>query len=135
MNAGTKLARVGGDAHVARERERHAGTRRRAVDGRDHGLLERADREHVAVVVLPQVLGDVARAARELLQVLADAEAAAGAGDHHGAHRRILGLAQCGLDPTMHRTVQCVQHVGPIERDRQDRSRPRDLDVCHRARP
>ena len=94
MNAGTKLAAVGGDAHVARKRQRHAGAGGRAVDGRDHGLLERADREHVAVVVLPQVLGHVARAARELLQVLADAEAAAGAGDHDRAYRRILGVAQ-----------------------------------------
>ena len=126
---------VGGDAHVARERQGHAGARGGAVDGRDHGLLERPDREHVAVVVLPQILGHVARTARELLQVLADAEAATGAGDHHRAYRRILGVTQCGLDPTMHRTVQRVQHVGPIERDRQDRSRARDLDVCHRARP
>ena len=91
---------VGGDAHVARKRQRHAGAGGRAVDRCDHGLLERPDREHVAVVVLPQILGHVARAARELLQVLADAEAAPGAGDHHGADRRILGVTQCGLDPT-----------------------------------
>ena len=50
------------------------------------------------MVVLAQVVGDVAGAARELLQVLADAEAAARAGDHDGAHRRILRLAQRGLD-------------------------------------
>ena len=96
---GHEARRVGGDPDVAGESERHAGARCGAVDGGDHGLLERTDREHVAVVVRAKVLGDVARAGRELLQVLADAEPAPGTGDHDGADRRILRLLERAAEP------------------------------------
>ena len=85
MNAGTKLAESAAMRTSQASASDMPGAGGRAVHGGDHRLLERADREHVSVVVLAQVLGDVARAARELLQVLADAEAAPGAGDHDGA--------------------------------------------------
>ena len=35
--------------------------------------------------------------------------------------------------PGVHRAVERVQHVGPVERDREDRSVARDLDLGHRA--
>ncbi len=131
MNAGHEARRVGGDPDVARERQRHARAGGGAVDGGDHGLLERADREHVAVVVRAQVVGDVAGAGRELLQVLADAEPAAGTGDHDGADRRVLRLLERAVQPVVHRAVERVQDVGPVERDRQDRPVARHLDVSH----
>ena len=63
MNPGTKRAPIGRDPHVARARERQAGAGHRAVDRRDHGLLERADRADVRVV---RLLERLANAAREL---------------------------------------------------------------------
>ena len=102
MNAGTKLA------ESAAMRTSHASASDipapggGAVHGGDHRLLERADREHVPVVVVAQVLGDVARAARELLQVLPDAEAAPGAGDHDGADGRVPCALECVVDPRVH---------------------------------
>ena len=63
-NAGHEARRVGGDAHVAREREREAGAGRGAVDDGDHGLLERADREHVPVAAARGAARRRRRAAR-----------------------------------------------------------------------
>ena len=77
MNAGTKLA----ESEAIRMSQAHAiespAPGGRPVDGRDDGLLERADREHVRVVVLAQAAPDVAGRLLELGEVLADAEAAA----------------------------------------------------------
>ena len=73
---------AGGDPDITRERERHPGAGSGAVHRRNHRLLERPDRKHVAVVVLAEVLRDIARAGGELLQILADAEAATCARDH-----------------------------------------------------
>src|SRR5207253_10663444 len=71
---GNEAGRIGCDAEVTRERKRQPGPRGRAVDRREHGLLERADREDRRVVAGPQAVADVARGLPELRQVLADAE-------------------------------------------------------------
>ncbi len=128
---GHEARRVGGDANVAGERERQPRAGGRAVHGCDHGLLERADREHVAVVVAAQVAGDVARARLELLQVLADAEAAPSAGDHDRADGRILRLLERREEPACTARVQRVQHIRAVQRDRQDAAVARDFDLGH----
>ena len=96
---------------------------RGAVDRRDHGLLERADREHVRVVVARSRAGDVARGLAELVQVLPDAEAAAGAGDDDRAHLGVARLLERAREPLVHRGVERVEDVRPVERDRQDARR------------
>src|SRR2546430_10397604 len=63
---------------------REPGAGGRAVDRREHGLLELADRPDVRVVVVLEVRRDVARGLAELVQVLAYAEAAPGTGENHG---------------------------------------------------
>ncbi len=86
------------------------------------------------MVVVPQVLSDIAGTAGELLQVLADAEAAARAGDHHGPDPRIGGrLLEPRIDPLVHRAVQRIQHVRTVERDRQDRPITGHINVGHPA--
>ena len=72
------------------------------------------------MVVRAQVVGDVTGSARELLQVLPDAEAAAGAGDHDRANGGILGPLERGEDPAVHGRVQRVEDLGAVERDRKD---------------
>jgi hypothetical protein len=78
--------RVGGDADVAGGGEREAGSGAGAVDGCDHRLLEPADQPDVRVIRALQPLPDRAGRFLELLQVLAGAEAAAGARDHDRPH-------------------------------------------------
>jgi len=129
---GHETRRVGRDSHIARERERKAGTGRGAVHRRDDGLLEGADREDVPVVVTAQVFRDVPRTVRELLEVLADAETPAGSGDHDRANARILrSLHEAGVDPLVHRAVERVQDLRPVERDRQDAVGACELDLRH----
>jgi hypothetical protein len=83
------------------------------------------------VVVLAQVLRDVAGTARELLQVLPDAEPLAGSRDHDGAHRRIGGLLETVLDAAVHGAGERVEDVGAVQRDRQDGAVARDLHLGH----
>ena len=85
MKPGHERGVVGGDADVADARQRQAGAGRGAVDRRDHGLLERADRADVRVVGRLEVLADVVLEPPELAQVLPGAEALAGAGEHDRA--------------------------------------------------
>ena len=84
------------------------------------------------MVVPAQVLGDVAGAGRELLEVLADAEAAARPRDHDGADRRIGGrLAERVAQARVHRGVQRIEHVRAVQRDREDATVPLELDLGH----
>ena len=64
------------------------------VDRGDDRLLERADRADVRVVGLLEPLLDRLRHLAELLQVLAGAEALAGAGDHDGADAGVRRLRE-----------------------------------------
>src|SRR5207237_9747914 len=76
---------VGGDPEVAGTCKGEARAGGGAVDRGDDGLLELPDGEHRRVVVAAKAAGDVARRFLELVQVLADAEAAPGAGEGDGA--------------------------------------------------
>ena len=134
MNAGTKLADSPAMTDVARAREREAGARGRAVDGGDHGLLEGADGEDVLVVARAQAVADVPRALLELRQVLADAEAAALAGDDDSAHRGVARLLERRLKRLVHGGVERVEHVRAVEREREHTTVASDLDLGHDVR-
>ena len=76
---------------VAREGEVGAGAGGDAVHRADDRLLERANRADDRVVAVAHEVAEVGHHAvlrRRLGQVLAGAEAAAGAGQQHGANRR-----------------------------------------------
>ena len=122
---------VGGDADVARTGDRKAGARGRAVDGRDHGLLETADREHVPVVAGAKAVADVPRRLAKLGQILADAEGPPCAGEHDGPHLRVAGVAQRRRECGVHGGVEGIQDIGPVQRDRQDGAVALGLDLCH----
>ena len=95
------------------------------------GFSSRADRVDVRVVGRAQPVADVAGRLAELGEVLADAEAAAGAGDHDGADLVVARVLQRGVQRLVHRAVERVEHVGPVQRDRQDRAVALRLDLCH----
>ena len=70
---------------------------------------------------------DVA-AARERRQVLPDAEAASRARQDDGAHLGVAGGLERVAEAGVHRVVERVQLVGPVERDREDGAVPGYLD-------
>ena len=53
-------------------------------------------------------------------QVLADAEAAPGARQDDGPHVGVAGGLERVAEAGVHRVVERVQHLGPVERDRED---------------
>ena len=59
---------IGCDPHVAREREREAGARHRAIDRRKDRFLERPNRPDIRVVRLLERLADAARKLAEPLR-------------------------------------------------------------------
>ena len=128
---GNEARLVRGDPHVAGEREREPRAGRGAVDDGEHRLLEPADRQHLLVEPVTEALGDVARAGLKLLQVLADAETAPGAGEHDRADRRVASLLERGGERSLGGAVQRVQNVRSVERDREDRSVAPALDFGH----
>ena len=134
MKAGTKVGAVGGNPQVARASERESGAGCGSVDGGDHGLLERADREHGGVVVRAQPLGDVVGAFAELGQVLADAEPAPCAREDNGSDIVGAGFLERAHELFLRRARQRVEHLRPVERDRQDPAFTPGLDLCHRSR-
>ena len=72
MNPGTKLASSAAMRKSQTQASESPAPAHDAVHRGDHGLLERADREHVRVIRRAQRVADVARLA-ELRQVLAGA--------------------------------------------------------------
>src|SRR5581483_804076 len=102
---------------------------------RDDGLVERADREDVRVVGGAEHVARRARVVAKLVQVLAHAEAAPGAGDHNGSDLGVAGLLEPGRDALVHGEVDRVQNVRTVERDRENRPVPRDLDLGHAQEP
>ena len=55
----------------------------------------------------------------QLGQVLTNAERAAGAGDHDCPDGGLLSVTQRGRELLAQRVVERVQHVGPVQGDRQ----------------
>ena len=121
------------DADVAGRGERKPGARAGPVDRRDHRLLEASDQADVRVVRLLEPLADRAGQLLELLQVLAGAEAPAGAGDDDCANVRGGRLLERGPKGGMQRGVEGVEDLGPVERDRQDRAVARRQHLAHAA--
>ena len=78
-----------------------------------------------------ETFGDVVRAGAELLKVLADAEAASGAGEHDRANLRPPRLLERCRSPACAARVQGVQHLRPVERDREDGAVLPGLDLGH----
>ena len=83
------------------------------------------------MVVRAQVVGDVARAVAELLQVLADAEPAAGAGEDDRARLGVARVLERGVELPVHLRRQRVQHLRAVEGDRRDSAVARDFDLGH----
>ena len=102
MKPGTKLA----SDEPMRTSHAHASERpapaHRAVDRRDHRLLERADRADVRVVRLLERLADAAGERLELAEVLPGAEAAARAGEHDRADLRVRRLGERRREALVH---------------------------------
>ena len=88
-----ELRRAGGEHEVAVEREIGAGAGRDAVDRADHRALEAADPADQRIVQPLQGIAEIGRrvafADHPIAEVLAGAEAAAGAGQQDGADRRV----------------------------------------------
>ena len=119
--AGDERRLVRGDPHVARVREREAGPGRRAVDGGEHGLLEKPDRLDVGVVRLLEAVSDPSRKLLELLEILPGAEASPRTGDDDRTHLRLGRLDErCG-ERVVEFLVERVVDVRPVERDREYR--------------
>ena len=96
-----------------------------AVDRGEHRLGHLADRLHDRVVALGERPVDVRAPVRrglataDVLEIRARGEGATGAGDHHGAHRVVLGgVAQRGEQVRPELRVPCVQRLRSVQLDR-----------------
>ena len=85
------------------------------------------------MVVVLQVRGDVTGGLAKLVQVLADAEPSSGAGEHDGTDAGVCRFVERARESLVHLARERVEHVGPVERDREDGPVPRGLDVRHLA--
>jgi hypothetical protein len=74
------------------------------------------------VVARAEALGDVVGRVAEFRQILPDAEAAPRPGDHDRADVVGARLPERSAQALVHRAVECVELVRPVERDRQDRA-------------
>ena len=123
MNPGTKVAA----SEAMRTSHAHASESPAPATGpliaAMHRLLERADRADVRVVGPLERLADAAGKLGELLQVLAGAEAATGAGDDDRAHLGVGRLVERLAQSAVERAVEGVEDLGPVERDREHRRR------------
>ena len=133
MNAGTNVA----DSAAMRRSHAHANESpapaAAPLTAAITGFSSAADGEHVRVVGAAQPRADVAGGLAELAQVLADAEASARARDDDGPHLGVASLLQRGRKRRVHRAVEGVEHLRPVERDRLDGAVARDLDLGHRS--
>ncbi len=104
---------VRGIDEVAMQQHRHADADGHAVHRRDHRLLERRDAEHEGQhgrIRLRELR------VREVLEVVAGGEGAAGARDQHRAHGRIgRGLLQAGDELLVHLGRDRVLLRGAVE--------------------
>jgi len=142
-----ELGVVGGDGEVAGEDEIEAGAVGVALDAGDDRLRVGAQGVAEAEVVdAPQVAGNRAPLRRPaglrpacrrgrgdaLLDVVAGAKGAAGAGEDDGPHVVVLGARLEGLEQAVAQlAVDGVEHARPVERQ------PADADghLRHRAEP
>ncbi len=113
-----------GDDQVAGKRDVGAGARRDPVDGRDHRHRQVLQREHQRLVVPLDRIAEVDRLAAgrhgPVAEILARAKSASGAAEDqyaspHRAERRER-VAYLGV----HRRVEAVELVRPIERQARD---------------
>ena len=82
---------------------------------------------------MAQAAGDVAGRLLELVQILADAEAAPGAGEDDGANVRLTRFFERADELAVHLGSEGVEDIRAVEGDRQDRSVPGRLDFRHLA--
>ena len=118
MKPGTNVAASAAIRMSQARGERESGAGARAVDSRDHRLLEPPDQTDVRVVRLLEPLADRARDLLELLQVLPGAETAAGARDHDRPDLRVGRFFRARLVGGMESGVESVEDLGPIQGDR-----------------
>ncbi len=118
-----EAGRVGHEPQVAGEGEAGSRAGGDAVDRRDHRLGHAGERGHDRVVVVLDgreelVAAAVVQQLDVLLEVLAGAERAAGAGEHHAARRGVVGHLPDDLEQQhLGRHVEAVHRLGPVERD------------------
>ena len=80
-----------------------------------------------------QTVADVSGRVAELGQVLADTEAATRTGDNDRADFGVARLLERGAERLVHRPVERVEDVRPVERDREDGAVAAGLDLGHGA--
>ena len=87
------------------------------------------------MIVAAEALADVAWFLAKFSQVLADAEATAGAGDDDGADVVGAAVLQRRRERLVRRSVEGVEHVRTVERDRHDGAVAGRLDLGHAREP
>ena len=129
--AGVELARRAGEAHVAAQRQVHAGADGGAVDGGEGRQRRAADPEEA--LVDRRAGSSAAPAGAEVAEVGAGAERGRRAGDDDRADA-VVGLERVegGDDLVDHRRGERVAALGVVEgRRRRRRRRPRARDQAH----
>jgi hypothetical protein len=124
--AGTEVAGTG---------KRKPGPGCGAVDCGDHRFLQPSDRLDVRVVVAAEAGPDFARVLSELRQVLADAEAAAGARDHHRADVVGASLFQGRSELLQRGGLEGIEDLRAVKRDRENRPVASCLHFGHAREP
>ena len=127
-----ELGRLGGDDHVAGQRQLAAAAERVAGDGGDQRRLDRGEAPPERRGRVVEGLGEAALAHR--LDVGAGGEDLVGAGDHDAAH---LGVGveplQLGGEPLHHLRRERVARLGPVEAQQGDVAVERALDQLGQA--
>ena len=127
-----KLAERAATTMSQQQREVRAGAGGDAVDRGDDRHRHRADAQRERLVVALDRRADVGGAARRLAvrrdrrigEILAGAEAAAGAGDDDAAHAAVGGRGvERGAQLAVHRAGEAVERLRAVQRERADRCR------------
>ena len=132
MNAGTKLAESAAIRTSQASASDMPGAGGGAVDRCDHRLLERADREHVAVIVVAQVLRR--RRRRRHANSCRSWPTQKPRPAPVITTARTAGSCACrsaAASPACTARLSALRTSGPVERDRQDCTVARDLDLGH----
>ena len=113
------------DHQIAGQRDVRARAGGHAVDGGDDRHRQIAQREHQRLVVLLDRLAEIdalpARRDGAIAEILAGAEAAAGAGEHQHARSAIFRQATERIAHfAMHLDVEAVEPIGPVQRQPRD---------------
>ena len=130
--AGDERGRLGGDPQVARAGQRDARRRRTApLTAAITGFSSARIASTFGWYRRPQSVATTWSGRSKSREVLAGAEPAAGAGDDHRAHALVARLLEPGGEAAVQRTVERVQGIGTIERQRQDCAVAGNLDLGH----